>query len=74
MPNVIGPFAARWRSQTARLPNWQGQKAGTIEALHDGLKNGPAGLMPCGAAAAPPIAALAFVRRLCFRLWLSMTV
>jgi hypothetical protein len=39
----------QWDWDTARLLNWQREKAGTIEALHDVLKNELAvGVMPCG--------------------------
>lgn len=39
----------RWDWDAARLLNWQREKAGTIEALHDVLKNELAGgVMPCG--------------------------
>jgi len=39
----------QWDWETARLLDWQREKAGTIEALHDVLKNElAAGVMPCG--------------------------
>lgn len=39
----------QWDWDTARLLKWQREKAGTIEALHDVLKNDlAAGVMPCG--------------------------
>ena len=39
----------QWDWDTARLLDWQREKAGTIEALHDVLKNElAAGVMPCG--------------------------
>jgi hypothetical protein len=39
----------RWDWDEARLLEWQREKAGTIEALHDVLKNDlAAGVMPCG--------------------------
>lgn len=39
----------QWDWDTVRLLNWQREKAGTIEALHDVLKNElAAGVMPCG--------------------------
>ena len=39
----------QWEWETARLLEWQREKAGTIEALHDVLKNElAAGVMPCG--------------------------
>jgi DDE family transposase len=39
----------QWDWDTARLLDWQREKAGTIEALHDVLKNElGAGVMPCG--------------------------
>ncbi len=39
----------RWYWDAARLLAWQGEKAGTVEALHDVLKNElAAGVMPCG--------------------------
>jgi len=39
----------QWDWETARLLDWQREKAGTIEALHDVLKNELAGgVMPCG--------------------------
>jgi len=39
----------QWDWDTVRLLNWQREKAGTIEALHDVLKNDlGAGVMPCG--------------------------
>jgi hypothetical protein len=39
----------RWDWEAARLLEWQREKAGTIEALHDVLKNElAAGVMPCG--------------------------
>ena len=39
----------RWDWDAARLLQWQREKAGTIEALHDVLKNElAAGVMPCG--------------------------
>jgi len=39
----------RWDWEAARLLEWQREKAGTIEALHDVLKNDlAAGVMPCG--------------------------
>jgi hypothetical protein len=39
----------QWDWDAVRLLNWQREKAGTIEALHDVLKNDlAAGVMPCG--------------------------
>lgn len=39
----------RWDWDAVRLLEWQREKAGTIEALHDVLKNElAAGVMPCG--------------------------
>jgi hypothetical protein len=39
----------RWDWDAVRLLEWQREKAGTIEALHDVLKNDlAAGVMPCG--------------------------
>jgi hypothetical protein len=39
----------QWDWEAARLLDWQREKAGTIEALHDVLKNElAAGVMPCG--------------------------
>lgn len=39
----------RWDWDAVRLLQWQREKAGTIEALHDVLKNElAAGVMPCG--------------------------
>ena len=39
----------QWDRDAARLLEWQREKAGTIEALHDVLKNElAAGVMPCG--------------------------
>jgi hypothetical protein len=39
----------QWDWDAVRLLNWQREKAGTIEALHDVLKNElAAGVMPCG--------------------------
>jgi len=39
----------QWNWETTRLLDWQREKAGTIEALHDVLKNDlAAGVMPCG--------------------------
>jgi len=39
----------QWDWDAARLLEWQREKAGTIEALHDVLKNElAAGVMPCG--------------------------
>ena len=39
----------QWDWETARLLTWQREKAGTIEALHNVLKNElAAGVMPCG--------------------------
>ena len=39
----------QWEWDAARLLEWQREKAGTIEALHDVLKNElAAGVMPCG--------------------------
>jgi len=39
----------QWEWDAVRLLEWQREKAGTIEALHDVLKNElAAGLMPCG--------------------------
>jgi Transposase DDE domain group 1 len=39
----------RWDWDAARLLAWQREKAGTVEALHDVLKNElAAGVMPCG--------------------------
>ena len=39
----------QWDWEAARLLDWQCEKAGTIEALHDVLKNElAAGVMPCG--------------------------
>jgi len=39
----------QWDWEPARLLSWQREKAGTIEALHDVLKNElAAGVMPCG--------------------------
>lgn len=39
----------QWDWDRVRLLNWQREKAGTIEALHDVLKNElAAGVMPCG--------------------------
>jgi hypothetical protein len=39
----------RWDWDAVRLLQWQREKAGTIEALHDVLKNDlAAGVMPCG--------------------------
>jgi hypothetical protein len=39
----------QWDWDSARLLDWQREKAGTIEALHDVLKNElAAGVMPCG--------------------------
>jgi hypothetical protein len=39
----------RWDWEAVRLLDWQREKAGTIEALHDVLKNElAAGVMPCG--------------------------
>lgn len=39
----------QWDWRAARLLEWQREKAGTIEALHDVLKNDlAAGVMPCG--------------------------
>jgi hypothetical protein len=44
---VVG--SNRWDWDAARLLEWQREKAGTIEALHDVLKNElAAGVMPCG--------------------------
>ncbi len=39
----------QWDGDATRLLEWQREKAGTIEALHDVLKNElAAGVMPCG--------------------------
>ena len=39
----------QWDWDAVHLLNWQREKAGTIEALHDVLKNElAAGVMPCG--------------------------
>jgi hypothetical protein len=39
----------QWEWEATRLLDWQREKAGTIEALHDVLKNElAAGVMPCG--------------------------
>jgi hypothetical protein len=39
----------QWDWEASRLLEWQREKAGTIEALHDVLKNDlAAGVMPCG--------------------------
>jgi hypothetical protein len=50
--NEVKYFAVasnEWDWDTVRLLNWQREKAGTIEALHDILKNElAAGVMPCG--------------------------
>ena len=44
---VVG--SNRWDWDAVRLLRWQREKAGTIEALHDVLKNDLAsGVMPCG--------------------------
>ena len=45
----------QWDWETARLLEWQREKAGTIEALHDVLKNElAAGVTPCGRLGANP--------------------
>jgi DDE family transposase len=39
----------RWNLEGGKLLQWHGEKAGTIEAVHDVLKNElAAGVMPCG--------------------------
>jgi hypothetical protein len=39
----------RWNLEGGKLPQWHREKAGTIEAVHDVLKNElAAGVMPCG--------------------------
>ena len=37
-----------WKWQPRKLLEWHREKAGSIEALHDVLKNELAGVMPCG--------------------------